>query len=65
MASPAWLAVTEQVPLATKVRVEPSSVQIAGVVLAKLTLRLLLAVALKDKVPDASEMEAGGVKVIV
>ena len=39
--------------------------QIAGVVLAKLTLRLLLAVALKDKVPDASEMEAGGVKVIV
>ena len=37
MEFPAWLAVTEHVPAATNVREVPLTVQIAGVVEAKLT----------------------------
>ena len=49
----------------TGVRVEPEMVQIFGVVLAKLTLNPLLAVADNVVSPAPREMEAGGVKVIV
>ena len=48
----------------TGVRVEPEMVQIFGVVLAKLTVKLLLAVA-DNVAPAPGEMEVGGVKVIV
>ena len=62
---PAWLALTEQVPILIKVRVEPSMVQIAGVVVAKLTVSWLVEDALKDKVPAVKAMEGGASKVMV
>ena len=43
----------------------PLRVHISGVVLAKLTVNPLVEVALRIKVPDAKEILAGGVKVMV
>ena len=65
MESPAWLAVMTQLPIATFVRVEPEIVQIAGVVLAKLTTNPLVVVADNAVAPAPGEMETGGAKVIV
>ena len=65
MSSPAWLAVIEQVPWLTGVKVEPETVQIDGVVLAKLTVNPLVEVALSDVAPAPGEIEVGGVKVMV
>ena len=65
VSSPAWLAVIEQVPWLTGVKVEPETVQIDGVVLAKLTVNPLVEVALNCKVPVDREIEVGGVKVMV
>ena len=62
---PAWLAVMEQVPWPTGVRVEPETVQIDGVVLAKLTVNPLLAVATSVVAPAPGAMEAGASKVMV
>ena len=65
MEFPAWLAVMEQFPSLTGVRVEPEIVQIAGVVLAKLMLNPLVVVADNAVAPAPGEMETGGAKVIV
>ena len=62
---PAWLAVTEQVPTLIKVRVEPEMVQIAGVVVAKLTESWLEEDALKAKVAADKAIEVGASKVMV
>ena len=51
VASPAWVAVTEQVPSASAVRVEPEIEQTAGVEVAYVTARPELAVAVSGVVP--------------
>jgi hypothetical protein len=45
LASPAWLAVIEQVPAVSSVTVDPATVHTAGVVDAKVTARPEVAVA--------------------
>ena len=62
---PAWLAVIEQVPTLIKVRVEPSTVQTNGVVLAKLTESRLVEDALRVRVAADKGVEVGALKVMV
>ena len=63
VASPAWVAVTEQVPSASAVRVEPEIEQTAGVEVAYVTARPELAVAVSGVVPPTVRL-AGRLKVI-
>ena len=62
---PAWLASTMQVPAATKVSALPLTVQVLGVVEAKLTAKPELAVATSGAGAVPSVWFPGDVKVMV
>jgi hypothetical protein len=64
LASPAWLAVIEQVPTAIRVTVLPETVQTAGVAEAKVTAALERPVALTLTDEADSEAPPGALKVI-
>jgi hypothetical protein len=62
---PAWLAVIEHVPAASRVSAEPLTVQMAAVVDEKLTARPELAVAVSARGAEGSVTRAGAENVIV
>ena len=61
MALPAWLAEMVQVPAATPVTVLPATVQVLGVMLAKVTGRPEVAVALAVVLPPTSTVDGENV----
>ena len=65
MESPAWLAVIEQFPGATRVTVEPDTVQTDVVVEANATARPELAVAVSVNAGALKARPAGALKLIV
>ena len=56
---PGWVAMIEQTPTETSVAELPDTVQTAGVVLAKATVRPEVAVATKDTGPALSTVSEG------